>query len=271
MYLQIATALVALTLTLETPLWAFQGSVVSRPNVTVSSPDVTQAAAPLPSSGQVLVLGETHGSRDVPEYFLSLVRAAARKGRVIVGLELPATPVGPLCRGSRASWPAAWTPQKPDGRTSVAMRKLVCALSSAPLARRVQIVFLDDEKRGDHFDELAAARFDKAIGRRRAAGFILTGNYHARNVAGSLAQHLRATKRAVTTATVSSPAAETWICSGEPSTCGSKVSNINFCSQEPEDRRTLRWVHIGDPRFPWDYCLSVPSLSPSPPAESLVQ
>jgi hypothetical protein len=162
--------------------------------------------------------------------------------------------------------PPGWKSEQPDGRTSVAMRTLVCALASARLAHRVTTVFLDDVTRGDHFDEIAAERFDKVLGARHAAGLILTGNYHARNRAGSLAQHLREARRQVTTVTASAPVAETWACSGEPVTCGSKTSNINFCPRNPEDQRAVRWVRVGSPRFAWDYCLSFPALSPSPPA-----
>jgi hypothetical protein len=76
--------------------------------------------------GQIVVLGETHGSNEVPVYFLDLVRHAARDHFVTVGLELPATSARLRCAGrDRRRLPAGWTGARQDGRTSRAMRALI--------------------------------------------------------------------------------------------------------------------------------------------------
>jgi hypothetical protein len=217
--------------------------------------------------GQILVLGETHGSNEVPAYFLDLVRRAARDHFVTVGLELPPTSARLGC--TDRDWrrlPAGWTGQNQDGRTSRAMRALICALRDRSLSRRVRVVFLDDVVRGGDFDAQAARRFREASSRRSSVGLILTGNYHSRNNGGSMAWHLRRLGLGVRTVTISSASAETWTCAGRPVSCGARTSNINFCSRDPADARRMRWHPSPDPRFAWDYCLSMPALTVSLPA-----
>ena len=146
------------------------------------------------------------------------------------------------------------------------MRTLLCGLRSPALARRVRVIFLDDEQRGRAFDLRAAARFRAALPTRGGIGRILTGNFHARNNPGSLAAQLRRLGIPARTVTVSAPVAETWMCAGRPSRCGAQRSNVNFCSNDAQAGRGLRWYPAADPRFQWDYCLSMPRLTPSAPA-----
>lgn len=146
------------------------------------------------------------------------------------------------------------------------MRALLCALRAPSLANRIRIVFLDDDIRGMEFDRRAASRFREVLAARGGIGMILTGNFHARNNAGSLGAHLRTLGATVRTVTVSAPVADTWTCSGQTGACGPQRSNINFCSNGPGAIRELRWQGISNPRFQWDYCLSMPRLTPSLPA-----
>ena len=224
----------------------------------------TQTATPALADGETLVLGEMHGSNEIPQYFLEMVRREARRGSVTVGLEISPSSGRMDCRsGNSRPLPQSWTRAAQDGRSSRAMRELLCALQ---LHHRVRIVFLDDEERGADFDRRAAARFRQVLTAGRGVGMILTGNFHARNDAGSLAAHLRRLGATVRTATVSAPVAETWICSGERGTCGAQRAAINFCSSDPADASELHWYTISDARFRWDYCVSFPRLTPSPPA-----
>jgi hypothetical protein len=219
--------------------------------------------------GQIVLLGETHGSNEVPAYFLDLVRHAARGHPVTVGLELPATSARLRCAGrDRRRLPAGWTGARQDGRTSRAMRALICGLRDRSLSRRVRVVFLDAAVRRDDFDARAARRFRAAWSGRSSVGLILTGNYHSRNNEGSLASHLRRLGLAVRTVTVSSASAETWVCTGSPASCGVRRTNINFCSGDPADARRTRYYPSPDPRFAWDYCLSMPALTASLPAST---
>lgn len=219
--------------------------------------------------GQIVLLGETHGSNEVPAYFLDLVRRAARDHFVTVGLELPAASARLRCTGrDRRRLPAGWSGARQDGRTSRAMRALICGLRDRSLSRRVRVVFLDAVVRGDDFDARAARRFREAWSGRSSVGLILTGNYHARNNEGSLASHLRRLGLRVRTVTVSSASAETWVCAGSPASCGVRRTNINFCSGDPADARRTGWYPSPDPRFAWDYCLSIPALTASLPAST---
>lgn len=230
-------------------------------------PEAPPEDFPALADGDVLILGEMHGSAEIPQYFFELIRRAARREPrqpVTVGLELSPSSGQMNCNSDASRpLPQSWTRPAQDGRSSRAMRDLLCWLKSSP---RFRVVFLDDEERGDDFDRRAAVRFRDVLKARHGIGLILTGNFHARNDAGSLAAHLRRLGTTVRTVTVSAPVAETWICSNEQGSCGARRANINFCSNDPDDAVELRWHTIADPRFRWDYCLSFPRLTPSAPA-----
>jgi len=231
-------------------------------------PAVEQGSGLVPApAGHVLVLGELHGTREIPAYFLALVRHAARGREIVVGLELPAEAGGQLrCAGRRPSaLPAYWARPVQDGRTSRAMRDLLCALRARNLARHVRIVFLDDPGRRQGFDAPAAERFNAAFTGRPAVGLILTGSYHARNVDGALPFHLRRRGLAVRTVMTSAPAGEAWYCGADRS-CGVQQARVNFCSQPGQAAGRTPWTAIPDRRFVWDLCLSFARLSASPPA-----
>lgn len=237
--------------------------------LSLSQPAATAAGDGFPTlaDGEILVLGEMHGSNEIPRYFLEQVRREARLRPVTVGLEVSPSSAALDCRrDDPRRLPSSWTRGAQDGRSSRAMRDLLCGLRAPALARRVRIAFLDDEQRGDDFDRRAAARFRRVLAESDGIGMILTGNFHSRNNPGSLAAELRRLGANVRTVTVSAPVAETWVCTGQPSTCGARRTNINFCSGDPADGRDPRWQPVADPRFAWDYCLSLPRLTPSLPA-----
>jgi hypothetical protein len=221
--------------------------------------------APTVAAGEVLVIGEFHGSREIPAAFLELVRRAGEGGRVVVGLELPPSTAQLGC-GRDARLPPSWGTGMQDGRRSQAMRDLVCALRQGSTARRTEIVFLDEETRGDRFDEVAAARFRERLARRPAVGLILTGSFHARSAPGSLAANLRQAGTVVHSVVVSSPAAETWYCT-DAGGCGAAAANVNFCSRFPEAGSASRWFAVPQASPAWDHCWSMPRLTPSPPAQ----
>ena len=222
---------------------------------------------PALADGETLVLGETHGSNEIPTYFLGQVRREIRRRPVTVGLEISPSSGRLNCRSSDpARLPPSWTRADQDGRSSRAMRDLLCALRRPQFARRVRVVFLDDEERGAEFDRRAAARFRQVLSDGAGIGLILTGSFHARNNAGSLATQLRELGATVQTVVVSAPVADVWQCSGQAHSCGVRHPNINFCSNGPVAARELHWFPAADPRFAWAYCLSMPRLTPSLPA-----
>jgi hypothetical protein len=241
-------------------------------NAATQNPSPTAAAPaegeifPEPQSGRTLIIGEFHGTAEIPAAFLGLVRRTARLRPVLVGIEMPRSAGRLRCRpGGRLS--PAWLPPQQDGRTSAAMRDLVCALRAGAFSRRVRVVYLADEgERGSDFDSKAAGRFHDALARRRgAAGLILTGSFHARNSQGTIAQHLRSLGAQVDTVVVSAPAGRAWFCP-ENGACGPGDVRVNFCSQRPPTAQRPYWYSLRSVSAPWDYCLSLPNLSASPPA-----
>ena len=231
--------------------------------VATPGPSAAEDARYLPARpGEVVVVGELHGTTEIPAHFLGLVRRVAADRPVLVGLELPPEAGRIDCRSARRPLPAYWSEGMRDGRTSVAMRALICDLRAM---RRVSLIFLDDSSRLDDFDRAAAERFKQAYLSRPIPGLILTGSYHARNNQGSLAAELRRLGLTVRTVVVSTSGGQAWYCA-QDRRCGPRPAQINFCSLARPPAEGPRWVVIADPRFVWDTCLSLPPVTPSPPA-----
>jgi hypothetical protein len=220
---------------------------------------------PLPERGRTILIGEFHGTSEIPRLFAGLVRRTAAQRRVVVGLELPPSTRRLKCRpGGRL--PESWRAETQDGRTSAAMRDLVCELRSLARSRRVRLVYLDDEgERGSDFDARAAARFHNAARRRPSAGLILAGSFHTRNANGTIAYHLRALGTEVDTVVVSAPRGAAWHCT-DGGACGPTDVRLNFCSQRPPTAERVYWYAVRTQGAQWNYCLSVPRLTPSAPA-----
>ena len=227
-----------------------------------SPADETSASALPIVKGEVLIVGETHGTREGPAEFSNLLRSVAAGGNVVLGLELAPESAQLPCDRRPESLPETWSRVVADGRSSLAMHDLLCDAKSLAESDGVRIVYLVDEKAAGDFDAAAAGKFlDEIRAEPGATGVILVGNFHARNQGRSLAPPIRAAGYRVATATLSTqdPKAAAWQC--QNSGCGVHPVALNFC-QAPA-APAAQWLPSADPR--WDYCLIMPGLTPSPP------
>ncbi|HEY2030904.1 MAG TPA: hypothetical protein VGH20_17025 [Myxococcales bacterium] len=158
--------------------------------------------------GALVIFGELHGTDQIPAFVGDVAVAAARKGRVHVGLELPV--------GDEPGKTALWHGPAQYGVSSRAMLGLIERLRAAG----IDVYFFDDRSLGmDHRDETMAA----AIARHRALApgdihLVLVGNYHARKAIGApwdpqkrwMASYLAGPR--VVTLDVSYPSATVWSC-----------------------------------------------------------
>lgn len=146
------------------------------------------------AAGKVLIVGEMHGTREVPAAVAGLACLLARHHeRVLVGLEFPeamtadflepfhAAPDARAGRALAASHPFWTERESPDGRGSVAMLDLLETLRPLVRAGKVKVFAFDRSGTEDeHADrDLLMAR---SIAERRAEAdtlLILTGNIHA--------------------------------------------------------------------------------------------
>jgi hypothetical protein len=209
-------------------------------------------------------LGELHGTQEIPEYTRQLVVRLAKHHRVLLGVE-QREDTGKLPCGRKGSLPESWqAPQSDqDGRTSRAMQSFICKVRSET-PHRLELVYLDQRTEdAPVLDKAAAAKFASRFKRSNSVGVILVGNFHSRNAEDSIAGHLRSQGLRVVSATASSaqPISTAWQCREDG--CGVKAAGADMCratSASPE------WIKSPDPR--WDYCLLLPKLTASPPADS---
>ncbi|HMG53264.1 MAG TPA: hypothetical protein VK601_07275 [Kofleriaceae bacterium] len=147
-------------------------------------------AQALPPHG-TLMLGDWHGTREIPAFVGQLVAATAAREPVVLALEIPAD-VGPAIAAYLASdgRPARrqaliagawWREAYQDGRRSVAMAELIetaRALRAAGVA--VDIVAFDEASTDSEAREAAMARNLIAARRARpdAAMIVYAGNLH---------------------------------------------------------------------------------------------
>lgn len=227
-----------------------------------------EALKPSVRPGAALILGEVHGTNEAPQLLERFVIESMRP--LIVGVEMPDELISSGCDvGSEP--PDVWRNYMPDGRSSVAMRDLVCRLIDRALEDRITFVGLD----GGHRDQRAYAersfeRLSEAIaGQPDAAVIVLTGNFHSRNVPGSLADRLRAVNLEVTTATIIGLHYEAWYCDGTGrDSCGLKAGVTSYCGDTEADANPT-WKLPPASSFPWDRCVVFDRLTSSEPAFGL--
>lgn len=191
-----------------------------------------------------------------------MVRSLIEREHVVLGLELDTDTEGLSCAG-KAAVPPSWARSKADGRSSSAMRDLVCGARKLEARGKLTIVYLDGPKRTRDFDAKAKDYFGAELTRKTGAvGVILVGNYHARNAEHSLAGELRTAGYHVTTFTASSPNKKSFAWQCQQDGCGVKGLMLDLC---PNTRPAgaFRWTPSSDPR--WDRCFIIPRLSGSPP------
>lgn len=226
----------------------------------IAGPAITNAPV---APGEVLVIGESHGTAEAPAFTLALIDKLSRKSSVVFGVELSPDTAALPCGVKGVALPASWQRNRADGRTSVAMHDLICGAERLAKRRRIKVVFLDDRSSGKPFDTDAAGIFVDALkATPNAPGVILTGNFHARNSPGSLTSSIRSLGvRAVSvTQSTGFAGATAWQCTAAG--CGAGAVSLQFCKGSGPSA-PIEWMPSADGR--WDKCLSFPRLSASPP------
>lgn len=236
---------------------ANSGATKSGPTADVTDPE---GLGRLAHQG-VIVIGEVHGSKEVPGAFLQLVESIlSRSASVIVALEMPPEAIAAGCEtGNSEGVDQFWTRKVQDGRSSMAMRELVCDLKERASQKKVRLVFFGSSARNPSG---VARRMNAELNTADAPMAILVGNFHARNAPNSLVGMLRAGGLEVTSLTTSSPDATTWNCG--PDGCSARRIIMNFCPTNTASPYRLTTA-IRDNR--WDGCMVLPRLTASPPSE----
>lgn len=220
---------------------------------------------PLPPSGGALVIGEIHGSREVPDLFLALVQDHIAKGKQpIVAVELPPSAGTLICPSLPTSnLPSFWRNAFQDGRTSIAMAELICALKTLAANGDLKLLFMDDENRPGSFDSDAAKRISMLLDGSSKQAFILTGNFHSRNAPESISGQLAKLGVDTTSVTVGAPKAALWVQMQGDARGSEQSMTVNFCQAGPDS--AIGFTQLESRK--WDYCLNFPEMTASPPAQ----
>ena len=194
---------------------------------------------PILGPGRMVVLGEFHGSREVPAFAGAVVCEASKRGPVMVALELrPSEAITAWFSGDDTSKARArvlaepqWVGSYQDGRTSVAMLELLRYLGELRRAgRSVELVLFDDATASQPRDQRMAERLlAERAARPLVTSIVLVGNLHARRTPGG---PMSPDQRWMATAFVDAgvpfvslvarhATGSSWFCSGPgPETCG---------------------------------------------------
>lgn len=195
--------------------------------------------APILGPGRMVLLGEFHGSREVPAFAGAVVCEASKRGPVMVALELsPSEAVTAWFAGddtpqarARVLAEPQWAGAYQDGRTSVAMFELLRYLGELRRAGRpVDLVLFDDASPSQPRDPRMAERLlAERAARPLVTSVVLVGNLHARRKPGG---PMTPDQRWMATAFVDAgvpfvslvarhATGSSWFCSGSgPETCG---------------------------------------------------
>jgi hypothetical protein len=221
------------------------------------------------ASGDILIIGEVHGTNEIPSAFLKLVdHALAQSKQVSVGLEMPPSATLALCgnTGPEQELGQFWIRRVQDGRSSQAMRRLLCALKLRMSRGGLRLLYLGGAGSRDFQAETARRIAIEADAGQRVLA--LVGNFHSRNTPQSIAGILRGQGRKVTALTASAAYASAWNCTADG--CGARPTKMDFCTAAASDAPTGGYLlseSIRDPR--WDGCLVLGPVTSSPPLESM--
>ena len=189
--------------------WGEASAQPQRATLAAGDPVIVAAAAQIAAHAgkhRLIVLGELHGTRQLPALTAALVAHHAAQGPVTLALEVPQTEQPAIegylaSDGGSAAWQAlASTPfwqvhdDQHDGRRSVQMRQLIESLRALRLqGATVDVLAYDVAKEQadahDHHwrDARMAANLRAAATQRSGMLLVLTGNVHAMRVRPSWA------------------------------------------------------------------------------------
>lgn len=238
---------------------------------------------------QFLVVGEIHGTREMPEAFSNIVCLAARRQAVVVALEFAAADQSLIDEFMQSSGDEAarnrllsaqvWTSQWQDGRSSAAMFALLERLRqmvASGMVSRVRAIqpTMADPADGPGAYEVAMAGEVTRAREGDAPVVVLVGNAHAMDgpapwrpgylpMAANLPQDVTLTVNMVANGGGS------WNCTGQPITCGPSASRP---PEQPFAHGITRTAQVQDAGA--DYLMGMPfdatlflgtEMSASPP------
>jgi len=265
-------ALLACALVLARPASAEQGDVPCMADEAI--PEAVQRAP-------FLVLGEVHGTREVPAFVAGYLCAAARQGRPLtLAIEIPAAVQGAIDAylasagapqdAERLTAGELWRRPMQDGRSSAAMLALFSdILRLRARGADIRVVAIDGEAAPKAREALLAANLARALdessGRQLVA---LVGGLHAIREKGrrfdpqyESAVYLLAERKPLSL-TVGTAGGSAWICRGNtPATCGEAQWDINRVTPAPAGPFSLT-----PPSGQFDGVFYVGRTSASPPA-----
>ena len=244
-------------------------------------PEVRGASAAL-RPGVLLILGELHGTREVPQLVGRLVCQAVGLGAPVrLGLELPAAEQHRL-DGYLASngGPAAretllagefWHQPFQSGKGSAAMMELIEQVRRLAQAEEDVRLFCFDSQPPDRERRLADNLVKARAEWPRATVIVLTGNVHSRTTKGvpwdadyePMGLHLVRAGTRLTSLNLSSSGGTAWFCTGNTAAeCGEKPSRAEA------DRGSEAFVELAaEPRTDGHHGIYyVGAVSASPPA-----
>jgi len=232
------------------------------------------------SGAPLLVLGEVHGTREVPAFVAGYLCAAARQRAITLAVELPASEqealdafmASPGARRDleRLSAGGMWRRARQDGRTSAAMLKLfeqARALRAGGMDIRVAAIDADiaPARRDAAMAERLRAELRRGVGRQLV---VLVGGPHAFRSKGARwnpdfesATYLLADQRPLSL-TVGTAGGKAWICQGNTlASCGAAAWDVNRVDPAPASAFSLT-----PPSAQFDGVFYVGATTASPPA-----
>lgn len=247
----------------------------SHPPVTSARVDVPEAVLP---AGGVLMLGDMHGTRELPAFVGAVAATAAERGPVVLGLEIPpaegaaitaylGSDGGPAARAALiagAWWQAAYQ----DGRRSEAMVELIeHARQLRAAGRALDVVEIDAVADGEQ-EVREEGMAQAVIAARRAhpgaAMIVYAGNLHTSRAARPgfpafawMAMRVLRAGIPVVSLDPKLPEGTAWLCyDGVPEHCG--VSSVGGAE-------ATAGIHL-EPGASVDGWYGVTTVTASPPA-----
>jgi hypothetical protein len=184
-----------MTMRLSKPILAFAMAALSvAASAQAALPDANCAEIPgtaqVLSASRIVMVGEIHGTNEMPAEFLRLVCSALRRGQpVLVGLEM-FDPAGTLAAYMSSAGDAAarqallrarhWNGMR-DGRSSLAWLGMIEALRTMRQRGLPLSVFaLNDKPLPGNYDEVMAARLrEERTAHPKSLLLSYTGNFHS--------------------------------------------------------------------------------------------
>jgi hypothetical protein len=228
----------------------------------------------------LLVVGDFHGTQEIPAFVGDVVSELAARGPVVFGLEIPRVEVPFLDRfidsnGESAEREAMlrdpwWHAARQDGRRSIAMFNLIDTVRRLrSRGSRVDILYLDaDPNSQEERDEVMARTLVAARRANPAATFVVfIGNYHARRVVagarpGYASMAMRLVQAGISFTAIDPHYAEgsAWTCQGRtPADCGPHYT-------DGYDSAPLEVRMEASPDGAYDGWFGVGPIQASPPA-----